>query len=191
VLFISNTAFFFAMNGQFVVRSYLAFKLTDSELALGLINLVVAIPMLIISPFGGVVSDRFNRKKLVLVGQSIIVFDELLILTLILTDTLQFWHLMATVAVMGAVFPFIMPARQAMTVDIVGRQGLANAMALTMAAMNGARVIAPALAGFIIYLFGVEGTYVVAIYRQARATPSWATCSRACATLRRSRRCAR
>src|SRR5687768_12243496 len=74
-LFASNAAFFFAMNGQFIVRSYLAWKLTGSEFSLGLINLVVAIPMLLISPFGGVVADRFNRKRLVIGGQLVVVLN--------------------------------------------------------------------------------------------------------------------
>src|SRR5690242_6613961 len=72
-LFASNTAFFFAMNGQMVVRSYLAFKLTDNAFALGLINLAVALPMLVISPFGGVVSDRVERRKLILIGQAAVI----------------------------------------------------------------------------------------------------------------------
>lgn len=163
LLFISNSAFFFAMNGQMLVRSYLAYKLTDSELALGVINLAFAIPMLIISPFGGVVADRFNRQRIVMAGQAIIVCNELVILALLVTGTLEFWHLLTMVVLMACVFPFMMPARQSMSADIVGRQLLPNAMALTMASMNGARVIAPALAGFVIYLVGVRWMYLIAV----------------------------
>lgn len=163
MLFVSNAAFFFAMNGQMLVRSYLAFQLTDSALALGIINLAFAVPMLIISPFGGVVADRFNRQRIVMAGQAIIVCNELVVLLLLVTGVLEFWHLFMMVVLMACVFPFMMPARQSMTADIVGRPLLPNAMALTMSAMNGARVIAPALAGFIIYLVGVRWMYLIAV----------------------------
>src|SRR5512143_4274155 len=75
-IYASNIAFFFAMNGQFVVRSYLAFKLTDSAFALGIVNLAVAIPMLFISPFGGVVADRVEKKRLIMAGQAVLLLKE-------------------------------------------------------------------------------------------------------------------
>ncbi|OAI39867.1 hypothetical protein AYO38_06745 [bacterium SCGC AG-212-C10] len=169
-LYASNALFFFAMNGQFVVRSYLAYKLTDdSPFALGLINLAVALPMLLMSPIGGVVSDRIERRKLVVIGQGLIVANELTVLLLLMTNTLEFWHLLVMVAFMGCIFPFIMPARQAMTVEIVGRRELSNAMALMMGAMNAARVVAPALAGFVIYLVRIEWTYAIAVSVYAAA----------------------
>lgn len=163
-LYGSNAAFFFAMNGQMVVRSYLAFKITnDSAFALGLINLAVAVPMLLISPIGGVIADRLERRRLVLAGQASLLVSELLVLSLLVAGVLAFWHLMAIAVVMGCIFPFIMPARQAIVVDVVGRRALPNAMALGMAAMNAARVIAPVLAGFVIYLLGVKATYLGAV----------------------------
>ncbi|MCL4243363.1 MAG: MFS transporter [Dehalococcoidia bacterium] len=168
-MYASNIAFFFAMNGQFVVRSYLAYDLTKSEFALGLINLVVAIPMLVVSPFGGVIADRVEKRRLILTGQSVLVLNELAILVLLLTDTLQFWHMLVAVFFMGCTFPFIMPARQAIVVSIVGRQGLGNAMALQMGGMNAARVVGPVLAGFIIALAGVRWVYVVAVTMYAIA----------------------
>jgi len=168
-LFASNTAFFFAMNGQFVVRSVLAYRLTGSEFALGLINLVVAIPILVVSPFGGVVADRFERRRLIMGGQAVLVASELVILALLLLGQLAFWHLLAAVFVMGCTFPFIMPARQAIVANIVGRQGLANAMALQMGAINAARVVGPVLAGLIIALAGVRWVYVVAVALYAAA----------------------
>lgn len=168
-LYASNIAFFFAMNGQFVVRSYLAYDLTESELALGLVNLVVAIPMLVVSPFGGVIADRMEKRRLILAGQSLLVLNELLILVLIITNRLEFWHLLAVVFVMGCTFPFTMPARQAIVVSIVGREGLPNAVALQMGGMNAARVVGPVLAGAIIAVAGVRWVYIVAVSMYAIA----------------------
>ena len=163
-LYISNTAFFFAMNGQMIVRSFLAYEITHrNAFALGLINLAVAVPMLLVSPFGGVVADRVEKRRLIMAAQIVLVLNELTVLALLLLGALQFWHLMAVVFVMGCTFPFIMPARQAIVVSIVGRRGLAKAMPLQMGAMNAARVVAPALAGFLIWLVGVKATYAVAV----------------------------
>lgn len=163
-LYLSNIAFFFAMNGQMIVRSYIAFDITNrNAFALGLINLAVAVPMLVVSPFGGVVADRVEKRRLIMIGQAVLLLNELAVLTLLLTERLEFWHLFAVVFVMGCTFPFIMPARQAIVVTIVGRRGLGNAMALQMGAMNAARVVAPALAGFLIWIVGVKATYLVAV----------------------------
>ncbi len=163
-IYVSNLAFFFAMNGQFIVRSILAYDITGgSKLALGVVNLAVALPMLVISPFGGVVADRFDRRKLILTGQGILICGELFILSMLIADTLRFWHLVLTVFLMGVVFPFIMPARQAIVADIVGRDGLGNAMALQMGGMNAARVAAPALAAYLVSAAGIRFTYGFAI----------------------------
>ncbi len=162
-IFGSNLAFFFAMNGQFVVRSILAFRLTDSAFALGLVNLAVALPMLVISPFGGVVADRVERKRLIMIGQALLLVNEVVICGLLISGTLQFWHLLCAVSVMGCIFPFIMPARQAIVANVVGREGLSNAMALQMGAMNMARVAGPVTAGFVVAVVGLNWMYLVAV----------------------------
>jgi len=162
-LYASNMAFFFAMQGQMIVRSYLAFKLTDSALALGLVNLAMAVPMLLVSPFGGVIADRVEKRRLIIGGQAVLLTSEFVVFALLLGGVLEFWHLMAFVFVMGCIFPVIMPARQAIVMNIVGREGIQNAMALQMGGMNAARVVGPALAGFLIFAVDVKGAYIVAI----------------------------
>jgi MFS family permease len=162
-LFASNNAFFFAMNGQFLVRSILAWDLTHSELSLAAVNLAVAIPMLLVSPFGGVVADRVEKRGLIMAGQALLLCNELAVLALLVSGSLQFWHLLVAVFFMGCLFPFIMPARQAIVANIVGKQGLSNAMALQMGGMNAARVVAPVLAGGIVALTNIRWVYLVAI----------------------------
>ncbi|MEP6872712.1 MAG: MFS transporter [Anaerolineaceae bacterium] len=162
-MYASNMAFFFAMNGQFVVRSYLAFKLTDSAFALGIVNLAVALPMLVISPFGGVIADRVEKKRLIMIGQALLLLNEVVVLMLLVTNQLEFWHLLVVMFLMGCLFPFIMPARQSIVANIVGRQGLPNAMALGMGGMNAARVVGPVTAGLVIAAFGLRWMYLVAV----------------------------
>jgi MFS family permease len=165
-LFISNMAFFLAMSGQSIVRAWIAFELTGSELALGIVSFTVAVPMLLIAPLGGVMGDRFERRNLIAIGQGLVLVSEFVVLGLLLTDRLEFWHLVSAAGLMGCVFPFIMPARQALVANIVGRRGLPNAMALGMGGMNVTRVLGPAAAGFLLGPLGAKGTYAagVAIY---------------------------
>jgi MFS family permease len=165
-LFVSNLLFFFAMQGQWLVRSWLAYELTQSELALGLVSFAVALPMTAIAPFGGVIADRIERRNLIAGGQLLLIASELTVLVLLATGMLRFWHLLVLASVMGCVFPFIMPARQALVVNVVGKRELTNAMALSMGGMNAARVAAPALAGVMISVIGMTRTYAysVALY---------------------------
>ena len=168
-LFASNIAFFLAMGAQQIVRAWLVFKLTDSKLALGMVMFAVAVPMFLIGPFGGAIADRQERRGLIIGGQAAVVLSELTILTLLWTGSLQFWHLLATTTLMGCVFPFIMPARQAIVANIVGKSGLTNAIALNMAGMNATRVVGPAAGGFLIGIVGVEGAYLFGIVLYASA----------------------
>lgn len=162
-LFASNLAFFFAMNAQMLVRSYLAYDLTHSPLALGFVNFAVAIPMLVISPFGGALADRLERRRLVVAGQLALVASESTIWLLLLLGRLQFWHMLVSVSIAGCCFPFIMPARQALVVNAVGMRAVGNAMALSMSSMNAARVLGPVVGGLLISAVGIRHTYALSI----------------------------
>lgn len=160
-IFASNVFFFMAMSGQGLVRPWLAFELTDSALALGVVSAAVATPMLVLAPFGGVLADRMERRSLIMWAQSLAIVSELLTLVLLLSGRLQFWHLVLTAAMMGCAFPLIMPARQAIVVNIVGKRGLGSAVALNMSGVNVTRVLGPAIAGFLIPVIDVEGVYAM------------------------------
>src|SRR5688572_8401306 len=118
-LFISNMAFFLAMQSQALVRGFLAFRLTHSEFALGGVSFAVAVPMLLVSPLGGVLADRVDRRRLIMIAQAIVLVSESVVLALYVTDRLQFWHLVAAGIVVGCVFPLMMPARQAIVANLV------------------------------------------------------------------------
>jgi MFS family permease len=168
-LFASNLAFFYGIQGQMVVRMLLAWELTDSKLALGYTSLLAAIPMVVISPFGGAIADRIDRRTLILVGQAGIAASEATILGLLLAGQLAFWHLLVGSFVLGCLIPLIMPARMALVVSIVGRGGLARAMALSGGGMQMMRIVAPALAGLLVAPIGLEGAYLVGVAAYATA----------------------
>ena len=83
-LFASNMAFFLAMGGQSIVRAWIAFELTGSELALGIVSFTVAVPMLLIAPLGGVMGDRFERRNLIAIGQGVVLLSEFVVFGLLL-----------------------------------------------------------------------------------------------------------
>ena len=160
-LFLSNTTFFLAMQGQLIVRSWLVYSITDSELALGIVSLMVALSMLSLGPIGGVAADRFERRGLVAAGQATVVVAEAVVLFLLFSGGLEYWHILVQVTVVGAVFPFVMPARNAIVADVVGRRRLTNAMALSMTAVNVTRVVGPSVGGLLIGFAGVEVAYSI------------------------------
>jgi len=160
-IFTSNVVFFMAMSGQGLVRPWLAFELTDNPLALGIVTAAVGTPMLVLGPFGGVLADRMERRSLIMWAQTLAIASELLTLVLLLSGRLQFWHLVLTAAMMGCAFPLIMPARQAIVVNIVGKRGLGSAVALNMSGVNATRVLGPAIAGFLIPVIEIEGVYMM------------------------------
>jgi len=167
-LYASNMSFFLALHGQGILRSWLVYDLTGSEVALGMIAAAVALPMLVVAPFGGVIADRVERRGLIGMGQLLVLLSESSVWALLLLDRLTFAHLMAATLVMGFVFPFIMPARQAIVVNIVGRQGLTNAIALNMGGMNATRVLGN-FSGFLIAPLGIERAYAFGVIAYAVA----------------------
>ena len=149
------------MQGQILTRSILAWDLTGSAQSLAYINLVVAIPMMFASMIGGAITDRVERRQLVIVGQCLITGNEIFILSLLVLGQLEFWHLLCTAFIAGCAFPFIMPARMAITVNVVGHERIQSAMAISGGAMNLSRVAGPAMAGLIIAQFSIVAAYIV------------------------------
>ena len=155
--------FFLAMQGQLVVRSLLAYELTQSPFSLALVNLVIATPMSIGLLFSGAIIDRVERRGLTIISQTVVLLNELVVLVLLVTGVLEFWHLLATAFVLGVNFPFLMPTRTAMIYSLVGREKLGNAMALQATSLNIARIVGPAGMGLLIPLVTMNGAYLISI----------------------------
>jgi MFS family permease len=170
-LWSGNVAFFFAMQSMsMVLRTSLAYELAHGNpLAIGSVTFTVAIPMVLLAPLGGVLADRMDRRRLIAVGQSILLASEGATCLLFALGWLRFWHLIALGAVIGTMFAVMMPARQAIVVNVVGRAQLGNAMALNMTGMNVTRVVGPAAAGLGMSAFGIAPTYTVGLLLYAVA----------------------
>ena len=161
--FWATLGFTFAMQMQMLLRGYLIYDLTGDALALGLISLTFAAPTLLIAPFAGVVADRIDRRKIIIVSQAIGLALTGLTTALILTETIAYWHLLVISLFSSSVMIFNMPARQALVPAMVGPEKLMNAIALTSGTMNVCRIVAPASAGMLVALIGVGGGYLVSM----------------------------
>lgn len=156
-----NVASSAAMQMEMIARGWLVMKLTGSPLLLGLVSGGFAIPFLLFSLFGGVVADRVEKRNLLIGTQCAIALITISIGALVALQAIQVWHLMAASVLMGLVFAFNFPSRQALVPELVGDsdEALTNAIALTSGAMNAMRMAAPALAGAMMPLIGGDNLY--------------------------------
>ncbi len=155
--------FFLSMQGQHLLRSLLAWQLTESELAMAWVNVAVAVPMFFGSLVAGALIDRMERRRVLVIAQLAIMANESIVLVLLLFGMLQFWHLICVSILLGILYPFVMPTRTAMIYGLVGRDKLGNAMALQAAALNIGRIVGPALTGAFIPILSLEVVYAVTI----------------------------
>ena len=158
--FAGNTAFFMAMQMQFVLRALLAYDLApegEKAAGLGLVTLGAAAPMIFVAPVGGLIADRVNKRTLLIVTQSAAAIISLFTTVLILTDLMEYWYLFLLSFSAGTIFSLNMPARQALVPLLVPQHKLMNAVSLQMSGMNLTRIIAPALAGILVAPLGIIG----------------------------------
>jgi MFS family permease len=144
-----------------VARSWLIYQLTDSPLMLGGVSAMRAVPMLLFGVVAGVVADRYGRKVQLIIAQLVNACLGLGLAVLVTTGLVQPWHVFVSSFLAGSVQAFQLPARQALTYDLVGKEYLLNAVALTSVVFNLMRSIGPAVAGFLIALLGIDGSYYV------------------------------
>lgn len=135
---------------QAIGQAWLVLELTHSPWQLGLLGSLQALPILLFSLFGGVVADRWPKRRIVFLTQAAAMIQALLLWTLLATGTLQLWHLYVLVMLMGLTNSLGVPASRAFVVELVGREDLPNAVALRSLLSTLARIIGPALGGIII-----------------------------------------
>jgi len=140
---------------QSVAMSWLVYRLTGSEVLLGTVAFVSQIPMFGVSPFAGVITDRVDRRKLLIVTQVLALVQALVLAALVLLGRVEVWHVLFLSGFIGVVNAFDTPARQAMVPGLVERpEDLPNAIALNSTQFNIARLIGPAIAGLTIRAVG-------------------------------------
>jgi MFS family permease len=148
---------------------WLALQLMDSPLFVGLTAFVGGIPLLVVSLPAGVMIDRYDRRTVLLVAQFAVMLLAGVFALLVGTGAIAPWSTLVLVAAYGTAMSFIFPTRTTIVTMLVDRSDLANAVALNAAAQNATRVIGPALAGVLIAVIGIAGTFAVAALLQIMA----------------------
>jgi len=140
---------------QSVGQAWLVLELTGSPFQLGLVTALQFTPILLLSPVGGALSDRFPKRRIILLTQTIMMAQAFVLAGLVWSGLVRYWHVAVLAAVYGLGRAVDIPARQSYITDLVGRPDLPNAVALNSLVFNGARIVGPAVAGLLIARFGV------------------------------------
>jgi len=139
---------------QAVGQSWLVYRLTNSAAYLGAIAFTQQIPVLLLALVAGGIVDRVNRRKMVILTQFLALVQASILTVLTYTGTITVPLLFLLAAAMGMVSAFDVPARQTFLVQMVVKEDLTNAIALNSSMFNAARVVGPALAGFVVAKWG-------------------------------------
>ncbi len=148
---------------QMTLLSWLVLEITDSAFLVALVGFFAMIPLLLLGIVGGILADRVERRKL-LINLQLFNFLSVLIFTLLLFfnfDAIRPWHAYIVILTTGTSWALDMPSRRSLMHDLLGRQGLTNAVAIDSMGMHASRMSGPALAGILIKLTGVPGGYIV------------------------------
>jgi MFS family permease len=146
---------------QVVAQAWLVYQISHSELMLGIVGFAAAIPSLLISPWGGVVVDRVNKRNLLVITQASAMVLAFVLAALTFAGIVQVWEIVVLAALTGVINAFDGPARQAFVVEMVGREDLPNAIAINSMMFNGARVVGPALGGILLATVGTAWCFFI------------------------------
>ncbi|WP_373531577.1 MFS transporter [Vampirovibrio sp.] len=140
---------------QQMAMSWLVYRLTHSGLLLGLVAFLNQGPGLLIAPFAGLLADRYDRRKLLMLTQSLAMLQAFILAYLTLSGQIQEWHILTLSAFLGIIAGLDIPIRQSMVLDLLDKpEYLSNAISLNSSVFNGSRLIGPAIAGLAISTVG-------------------------------------
>lgn len=147
---------------QHIATGWLVYRMTNSPLLLGVVGFASQIPVLVLSPFAGVIADSSNRHRLLIVTQALAMLQALVLAALVLTGTVQVWHIIALGVFLGCINSLDIPVRQSFIVEMVEKkENLANAIALNSLMFNSARLVGPSIAGFVIAFLGEGPCFLI------------------------------
>ncbi len=145
---------------QMTLLVWFVLEITESPFYVALVGFFGMAPLLLFGAFGGVLADRLNKLKLLLTTQVINLLASVGMIALLLSGHAEFWHAYVMVFITGLGWAFDMPARRSILPDLIGREGLTNAMALDSVGMHSSRMLGPTVAGALIAVVDVTGGFV-------------------------------
>jgi len=146
---------------QRVALGWLVYRMTDSALMLGVVAFFAQVPVSLLSPVAGALADRIDRRRLLIWTQVLEAGQATILAFLTLSGLIEVWHIVLLSFFLGACFAFESPTRQAFVIEMTGPEDLMNGIALNSSLVNSARLVGPALAGFIVAAAGEGVVFVV------------------------------
>jgi MFS family permease len=140
---------------QQVAMSWLVYRLTGSAFLLGVVGFTSQIPTFLLAPVAGVLADRWDRRKLLILTQALAMLQAALLAAVVYLGVVQVWHIVVLSLLLGVVNAFDIPVRQSFVVELITeRADLSNAIALNSSMVQGARLIGPSVAGLLVATAG-------------------------------------
>lgn len=146
---------------QNLALSWLVYKLTNSAFLLGVVEFANLSPVLFLGLLGGWVADRFDRRKVLLCTQALLMLQATVLTVLVYTQSVQVWHIIALATFAGVVVAFEIPSRQSLIVNLVDKPNVVNAISLNSSLFNGTRIVGPAIAALIIGFTGEAACFAI------------------------------
>lgn len=146
---------------QRVAQSWLVLELTDSGSAVGAVTAAQFLPILLMAPFGGLIADRFDKRRVLYLTQTLAALTAATLGLLVITDSVELWMVFALALIHGVVGSFDNPSRHAFVMEMVGRSRLTNAVGLNSVLVHTARVIGPAIGGVLIVTVGIGVCFLI------------------------------
>src|SRR5918996_4368739 len=147
---------------QNTAQSYLAYRISGRPLDLGLIGFATTLPTLLLALPAGVLVERWDKRKTVIIFQSIMSLQAFGLAALTFSGQIQIWHISILALIFGISSAVEITARQAMLIELSGREALSSAIALQSTAFNVGRVIGPLAASWLLTLTGTESSVFMA-----------------------------
>ena len=146
---------------QSIALPWLVLQLTNSDFLVGLTLACQFLPVLLFGPLGGIIADRYPKRRVLLCTQAAYMLPALSLFALTHYGAAQYWMVLIAAVGVGTINVFDVPARQAFAIEMVGREDLMNAIALNSSVFNGAAVVGPSVAGVLIGFLGVQLCFLV------------------------------
>jgi len=161
LFFIGQSLSLLGTWSQGIALSWLVWRLTESAWWLGFIGFATQIPVLFLGLVGGFIADRYPRLPLLICSQILLMVQAIILSILAYLGLVELWYIIALSLMLGVVYAFEFPLRQAFVMDMVGRENLINAVALNSAMIHSTRIIGPVIAGFIIGYWSEASCFAV------------------------------
>lgn len=145
---------------QRVAQDWLVLELTNSGTALGVVTALQFGPSLLLGPWGGVLADRLDKRKVLLITQSAIALVALALGLLDVSGVVQYWHVLVLATLLGVITAVDTPVRQSFVIEMVGRDDLTNAVGINSTIFNTGRILGPAVAGVMITAMGTGWAFI-------------------------------